>query len=171
MDPHALPGGESERRGWEGSCGCLPAGLNQVALGICRDAIFGGKKEQFLLLRKERVEEPQMATAGWLASGDPLSPVLGLAIIHMAFLPLTPKKNLPSVSTFVSSSPALKVTLVCLNLMWNYSFNSNILQQEQLYIPLVKIKRLVENHSSIGSLCCTSPNNQLIFVGRTLHFS
>ena len=73
MDPHALPGGESERRGWEGSCRCLPAGLNQVALGICRDAIFGGKKEQFLLLRKERVEEPQMATAGWLASGGPLS--------------------------------------------------------------------------------------------------
>ena len=33
-----------------------------------------------------------MATAGWLASGDPLSPVLGLAIIHMAFLPLPPKK-------------------------------------------------------------------------------
>jgi hypothetical protein len=35
------------RSGWEGIELQVPAGLNLEALGICRDAIFGGKKEQF----------------------------------------------------------------------------------------------------------------------------
>jgi len=41
------------RIGADGSCRCRPAGLNLVALGICRDAIFGGKKGQFYYLERK----------------------------------------------------------------------------------------------------------------------
>lgn len=86
--------------------GCLPpAGLNLVALGICRDAIFGGKTGQFYYLeRKGSRNHKWQQLAGWPVANPLLSPpgpwpsFTWLSFLHL-------QKNLPCISTFVFLHP------------------------------------------------------------------